>query len=251
MTLAAPSTISLMAASLLLAAGVSTAVVTAEPAPIPTPAPVQPIPPPSALDQAMELPVTLDFQDTSLLDTIAFFQRVTNQNFVIDPLVAAAPRPVTLKVDKMSLRNVLAHVERLTGTTHVIRDGAYVLQLAGAVQPPKPAAGIDLIAADADVRNRMDQRVTFDFQDAPLTDIIAFLRQVGAVNCVVMPSAASGSPTVTLRVKEMTLQDALKWMCQITGTSVRYVDQALVFDAAPANGANPAPQVRPANPPVF
>lgn len=255
MTLAAPSTITLMAASLLLAAGVTTAVVSAEPALIPTAGPVQPVPVPSALDKAMELELTLDIQETSLADTLAFLQRVSGLNFIIDPQVAAAPHPVTLKTDRMRLRHVLAHVEWLTGTTHVFRDGACFIQPAGAAQPPKPVAGIDLTDADADIRQKMDMRVTFDFQDTPLIDVIAVLRRVSAVNCVVTPAVASGSCTIALKVKEMRLQDALNWLCQSTNTSVRYVDQALVFDVASANGANPAPglapPVQPAKPPTF
>lgn len=252
MTLAAPSTITLMAASLLLAAGVTTAVVSAEPAQIPTAGPVQPVLVPTTMDATWDQEITLDFQDTSLADTAAFLQRVSDQNFIIDPQVAAAPHPVTLKADRMRLRNVLAHIERLTGTTHVIRDGACFIQPAGAVQPPRPVARFDLSAADADMRAKMERRITCDFQDTSLTDIIVFIRQVTGVNCVVMPTMASGSSTVTLKVREMKLQDALNWLCQITNTSVRYADQALLFDTAPANDAPAAglapPPEQPAQP---
>lgn len=258
MTLAAPSTITLMAASLLLAAGVTTAVVSAEPSQIPTAGPVQPVLAPSAMDKTLDQEVTLDFHGTSLVDTVDFLQRTSNQHFMFAPKVLDTPRSVTLRVANMRLRNVLAHIGRLTGTTYSIIQAHHqeptgtveaqtcLIQPAAAVQPGKLASGLDATGADADLRKRMDQRITFDFQDTPLTDIIGFLSQVGAVNCVVMPAVASGSSTVTLKVKEMKLQDALNWLCQMSSTSVRYVDQALVFDAASANKA-----AAPANPSSF
>jgi type II secretory pathway component GspD/PulD (secretin) len=253
MTLAAPSTITLMAASLLLAAGVATAVVTAEPAQIPTRGPVQPVPAPSDVDKAMDQQLTLDFQDEDLTVVIANLHSASNQNFILDPRVAVVPHPITLKVTDMRLRDVLAHIERLTGTTHAIRNEAYFIHATGAIQPPKPVSGIDLTAADMNLRTKMEQRITLDFQNAPLTDIIANLHLAGTVNIVVMPAVASGTITATLRLKEMQLQNALTWLCEITGTSVRYVDQALVFDVAPANSAPAggiAPQpVQPVQPP--
>jgi len=70
--------------------------------------------------------ITLDFQDTDLVDVIAFLQRITNVNFVIDPAVIAggAVPPVTLRVEAMKLRYVLDYVMRLTSLNYAMRDQA-------------------------------------------------------------------------------------------------------------------------------
>ena len=70
--------------------------------------------------------ITLDFQDTDLVDVIAFLQRITNVNFVIDPAVIAGGSvpPVTLRVEAMKLRYVLDYVMRLTSLNYAMRDQA-------------------------------------------------------------------------------------------------------------------------------
>ena len=252
MTLAAPSTITMIAASLLLAAGVTTAVVTAEPAQIPTAGPVQPVkapvPVPTEMDKILDQTITMDFQDTDLVDVIGFLARVsTLKALIIDPQVAAAaPPPVTLRVEKMQLRRVLEFIEKVTGTTHAIWNEAYVIQPAGA---PKPMPSLDLSAADARLRKRLGQRVTFEFQDQSHSDVLAFLRQVTEANIVMSPAGSSDSSTVTLRVREITLQDAMQLVGLVSNTTLRYVDQALVFEAATAKGSIPVRTAAPSVPP--
>jgi hypothetical protein len=253
MTLAAPTTITLMAGSLLLAVGVTSAVITAEPAvpqaptpvePIPTPsvldnapqtpAPVQPIPAPSVFDHRMDQLITVDFKDNSLPDCIDLMRKVSGLNFIIDPQLQNATTPlVTLRVQRMTLRHVLAHIGRLTGTTCVQRDTAYVIQADSAVMMTTLAAPFDFTSADARMRTELERRVTFDFVDTPLTDVISFLGQISSANMVVMPAVSSANSSVTLKVRDMSLQDAIKWLGEMTNTSVRYADLALVFDVMP------------------
>lgn len=79
-----------------------------------------------AVNAALDQEITLDFQDTDLVDVISFLQRITSVNFVIDPAVIAGGGvpPVTLKVDAMKLRYVLDYVMRLTNLNYSIRDQA-------------------------------------------------------------------------------------------------------------------------------
>lgn len=149
----------------------------------------------------------------------------------------------------MRLHNVLAHIGRLTGTKYTIRNETCFIAAGDPVQPPKPMAGIDIHAGNADLRAKMLRRISFDFQDTPLTDVIAYFRQIDSENYVIMPAVASGLSTVTMKVTEMPMQDAWNWLCQNTGTSMLYIDQALLLDTASPHAADPElpPQVRPAN----
>lgn len=235
MTLAAPPTITLMAASLLLAAGITSAVVTAEPTALPAPAPVQPVPTPSILDAKMNQEITVDFHDQTLPQVIDFVQKVTGSNFIIEPQLRTATTPrVSLMVNSMELRHVLAHICRLTATTFVQRDAAFFIQADSAATKAKPGARFDLTSADANLSASLEQRITFDFDGTPLTDVISYLRQVSHVNMIVMPAVSFAKPPVTLNGRDMYLKDALKWICELTKTSIWYVDQALVFDAIEA-----------------
>ncbi|MBA2479073.1 MAG: hypothetical protein H0V44_00290 [Planctomycetes bacterium] len=78
-----------------------------------------------AINDQLEQEVTLDFQDTDLIDVIAFLQKVTGVNIVLDPQVtAASPPPVTLKVDHMKLRFVLDFIMKYCGLSFVLRNEA-------------------------------------------------------------------------------------------------------------------------------
>ena len=134
-------------------------------------------------------------------------------------------------VHGMQLRSALAHIARLTGTTYVEVNHSYVFQAAGAVQPLRSGAYLNLDDVDMAINDRLAMRLTFDFQGQPLTDVISFLRQVTGVNMVVMPGVAANSSTLTLKVQNMPLKDALGVVCKLTGTSVRHVDHALLFEA--------------------
>ncbi len=73
----------------------------------------------------LEQEITLDFQDTDLTEVVAFLQRVTNANMVLDPrVIAAAPPPVTLRVERMKLRFVLDFIMKITGLKYSLRNEA-------------------------------------------------------------------------------------------------------------------------------
>ena len=91
----------------------------------------------------------------------------------------------------------------------------------------------------AALNDRLEQRVTFDFQDQSFEDVIAFLRQVTGVNIVVSPQvlAAGGGGTVTLKVREMRFRDALKWILEITSWHMAIQDQAIFINNEAITGA--------------
>ena len=77
------------------------------------------------IQNQLEAEITLDFQDQDLAEVVNFLQKVTNATIILDPKVtAAAPPPITLKVDKMKLSNVLAFIMKLTSLSFTLRDEA-------------------------------------------------------------------------------------------------------------------------------
>lgn len=91
----------------------------------------------------------------------------------------------------------------------------------------------------AALNDRLEQRVTFDFQDQSFEDVVAFLRQVTGVNIIVSPQvlATAGGGTVTLKVREMRFRDALKWILEITGWKMAIQDQAIFINNEVITGA--------------
>jgi type II secretory pathway component GspD/PulD (secretin) len=81
----------------------------------------------------------------------------------------------------------------------------------------------------AAMKDRLEQRVTFEFQDTPFEDVVGFLRQVTGVNIIVAPTviAANGGGSVTLKVRDMRFGDALKWILELTSLKMALQDQAI------------------------
>ena len=253
-----------LAAGLLLAVGLTTSALTAEHAPPVAPPPALTAPvaasavtPPAvagqqaddtawrrAIEAQLQQEITLDFQDQDLAEVVSFLHKVTNANIIVYPMViAAAPPPITLKVDKMQLKFVLAFIMKLTSLDYTLRDGAIFIAPADIIAESKPPAapagvritsGAHLEGAPLALRDRLAQRVTFDFQDTPSDDVFQFLRQVSGVNIVIAPAFATRARTVTLRVLDMPLKDALSWLAELQAIAITAEDGAL-YVSAPAD----------------
>lgn len=88
------------------------------------------------------------------------------------------------------------------------------------------------------VAAKLQQRVTLDFQDAPVTDVVDFLRDVSKVNIVVAPGVTLRAPTITLKAKDMTLGNTLHWVTKMTGTHMGFIHGALFISDEPVKEAS-------------
>lgn len=80
---------------------------------------------------------------------------------------------------------------------------------------------------------KMNQRVTLDFQDAPLTDVVDFLRSVSHINIVVAPAVMLNSPNITLKAKDMSLGNTLHWLTKLSNTHMGFIHGALFISDQP------------------
>ena len=87
--------------------------------------------------------------------------------------------------------------------------------------------------------DRLDQTVSFEFQETSFDDVIAFLRQVTGVNIVIAPDVATASavPPVTFKTRGMRFGDALKWILNLTNLHMALQDQAIYISNKPVTGA--------------
>jgi hypothetical protein len=88
------------------------------------------------------------------------------------------------------------------------------------------------------VAAKLGQRVTLDFQDAPLTEVIDFLRTVSAVNIVIAPAVTLSAPSVTLKASDMTLGNTLHWVTKMTNTHMGFIHGALFISDEPVKEAS-------------
>jgi len=89
----------------------------------------------------------------------------------------------------------------------------------------------------ADIRRKLQRRVTFEFVDQSLEDAINFLNSLTKVNIIIDPKIAAnnGNKTpITLRVTDMELELALKWILRLADLDYDLRNQA-VFITQKAN----------------
>ena len=78
------------------------------------------------------------------------------------------------------------------------------------------------------VKESMNKKITFDFVETPLQDVIAFISQLADVTIVLDTEAVKDEPhSVTLRVNDMRLQSALNWVLKLVGLKYTLKDEAI------------------------
>ena len=83
------------------------------------------------------------------------------------------------------------------------------------------------------IREALARKVTFDFIETPLPDVVSFLGTLTDASMVLDTDAVRGqAPTVSLRVQNMRLDAALNWVCKLTGLRYTLRDEA-IFLARP------------------
>ena len=94
-----------------------------------------------------------------------------------------------------------------------------------AEEPPQPW--------EAGLREALGRKVSFDFVETPLQDVVSFLGTVADVTVVLDAKALDDPiPSVTLRVQDMRLGAALNWVCRLAGLGYTLKNEAIFISNA-------------------
>jgi RNA polymerase sigma-70 factor (ECF subfamily) len=192
--------------------------------------------------------VSFEFVDTPLTDAIAFLGNVTGVKMVLDPQIAAAGQAkITLRVTDMTVELALQWVVRLAELDYTVTAEGVVISKAKAQAAAAPSEQEPPWVQE--IRKKLQRRVTFEFVETPLTEGVSFLRSLTNVNMVVDPKAlAAGQAKITLRVTDVTMEEALKKIVQQAGMEYDFRDQA-IFIGRDMGKAPVNPVAKPPKPP--
>ncbi len=84
------------------------------------------------------------------------------------------------------------------------------------------------------IKESLNKKVTFDFVETPLQDVVNFLSSLVDVTIVLDTVAVKDAPNVTLRVNEMRLQSALNWILKLVALKFTLKDEAIFISKAEA-----------------
>ena len=80
---------------------------------------------------------------------------------------------------------------------------------------------------------RLNQRLTLDFRDAPLSEVVDFIREVSKINIVIAPAVILSAPHITLKSSNMTLGNVLHWVTKLSHTNYGFLNGALLISDQP------------------
>ena len=88
----------------------------------------------------------------------------------------------------------------------------------------------------AQLNERLNQKVTFNFEDASMEDVILFLRQTTGTTIILLPDVTA-APPVKLKVDGMRFGDALKWILEGASLKMALQNEAIIISSQPIVGA--------------
>ena len=91
-----------------------------------------------------------------------------------------------------------------------------------------------------DLKGKLEAKVSFDFVETPLQDVVTFLQQITAATIILDAKSLSGlaSPEVTLKVTDMKLNQALEWILSQVGLQYALNNNAILIGSAEAVGGD-------------
>jgi type II secretory pathway component GspD/PulD (secretin) len=170
------------------------------------------------IDAQLEKRVSFDFVDTPLNDVVAFLANLTDSTILLDPKATTGKAAITLKVSDMKLSQALGWVARQAKLEYSIQNGAIFISTksriaGGAMSTPKPSS--------AELREKLDKRVSFDFVDTPLEDVVAYFSQLAGMNIGLHPEIKPKTAKITMKVKDMKMADVFGWLTRLNGLAYR------------------------------
>ncbi len=90
----------------------------------------------------------------------------------------------------------------------------------------------------APLGGRLDQRITLEARDQPLTETAEFLRRATGLNVVLAPALNANPPLVSLQVREMALGNLFNWIERVANVHVGLLNGAIFLSDHPIEGAS-------------
>jgi len=173
--------------------------------------------------------VSFEFVNTRLEEAVAFFRSFSGVKMTIAPEAAHVEKtPIYLHITDMNADVALQWTLKLCGLEYGIVDGAVVIAKPKPGSAPEPAAEANEPWV-AELRQKLQRKVSFSFVDKPVEEALAFLNTHTKANIIFDPQALpeDGQITVNLRVHDMAGEMALEWILRLADLKYEFRNQAL------------------------
>ena len=190
--------------------------------------------------------MSCDFNNVPLNQVIGYIQKLSGGALKVSVNAKNLPEtavdedgnvivPITLHAQKMQLQNVLFWAAHLAGMECEIKDDVFVMAAPGLIVNPIPlhVPGEKETEWYRDIEDKLTKKCSFDVQDMSDGDIFQFLEH--AIGKTIVVDKAVTREPFGLRVKDMPLSLALKWVCARINVKYTIAHEAIFVTRNSAN----------------
>jgi hypothetical protein len=182
--------------------------------------------------------ITFEFVDTPLSEAIFFISQQASSTIIFHPTILNEPS-LNLRGKDETIEQVLMKMMRILDLNYEFTDHALCVHVNGI--KPKPLKPFEPISADdKEICKKLEKEVSFEFVDTPLGDALAFMKRLAGCSIVIDPSFEDSHPPVTLRVLNMPVASAFRWIARLTHAKCEIRDGAFFICTIGAYEEEPA-----------
>ncbi len=195
---------------------------------------------PAAVKEKLQKKISLDFTNAPLVSVMRSLSEKTGLNMILAPgfKLRGGDGKVSLSVAQLPAEKTLGLISHFNELTWVYRFGSLVigseksLRAYPRARPVLPADATD--AQKTFFAGLESKRITLDFTETPIADVLQFMSFVGNVMVTTVGQPKGGWQKITLRVRGLRLVDALCLAAAQSGGSIVWEKGGLVMRRTPS-----------------
>ena len=184
----------------------------------------------AAITAKLQKLMTVEFKEAQLADVLTFLQKKSGLNIVLLSDWSNTST-ITLSVRDLPLEQIFRYLGAIANLDYALENGAAVFRGKGG---DKSDAKSVAKGADAALLAKLNKPIDVEFVDAPLGQVLDFLRGLTKVNYLQL---GQNHPRITLTVKEMPLGQMVRYLGEIIGEECTTEGAAVVFRDRPPQPA--------------
>lgn len=188
----------------------------------------------AAIEKKLERKISFDFYGTPVDEVVQFAGSLLRVNIFLEkPAVAKITTPITLKVADMPASEALKKTFALAGMEYELVDEAIFVTVKQKNVPRKLAADNAETANrhmpdwELELRKRTQRKISFCFVDTPLDEAMGFFSRIVNVPLILDFHIPKDEMAATLRVEDLSLEVALRWIVRMGKLEMKYFDHAI------------------------
>ncbi|MFC1479075.1 hypothetical protein ACFL6F_00620 [Planctomycetota bacterium] len=189
----------------------------------------------SELEKKLSKRLSFSFGDMPLTEAVSYFQQIGECNIIVDARALGGRKAEDISIQfeakDITLENALFWTARKVGLVCAVEDNAVAIS-SEKLYPNHwklHEKGEEQTKWHQEIREKMEKKTTFDFVETPFEQVMSFLSKVTGLTLIVDHGIDLNGKNVTLRVNDMKMDLALKWITRLAGCNYTIAREAVLI----------------------